>query len=157
MAWGFEADCRDCGHHWEGIQASVRIGLWSWYGPPLEDRLSLFCPRCYYRLYYPKSVERAMWRQWYEGFLASGPPSKIDSGWLASVLERVNASFTSARWYVPKAIDLGEVLCPGCNLAMVPGADDGDRLICPQCDSNRPVLTGFSSHVNLAIGEDGFV
>jgi hypothetical protein len=151
MAWGFEADCPDCGHHWEGIEASFRIGLWS--NESKDEDSSLFCPRCCNRLYYPKSMERKAWQRWYERFLREFP---FKSGWLLSLLAQINASFESAEWYQVRAFDPGEVLCPGCSVPMVCGASGGDRLICPRCGSNAPVRMGFTAHYETGLGEDGF-
>ena len=40
---------------------------------------------------------------------------------------------------------------------MVDGASNGDRLICPRCGSNAPVLPGFTVHYSVGLEEDGFV
>ena len=156
MAWGFDAVCPDCGHRWEGIATSVHIGPSSWDGPLFQDCRSLFCSQCYKRAHYPKAVERAAWWRWYKQFLVGLSDGSAGSVWLLPLLERVKASFVSKKWYVAQAIDLGEVFCPGCNREMVAGAEEGDRVICPRCVSNRPMLTEFTSHVNLAVGKDGF-
>ncbi len=152
MGWGFEAACPDCGHGWEGVESSLRIGLGSDSTP--SDSKDVFCPHCCNRLYYPRSMERKVWQRWYERFLRQFP---FQSGWLVSLLARIDASFQSAPWYAPQALNLGEVTCPGCDRRMAPGIRGGDRLICPRCGSNAPVLSGFTSHVTLALGEDGFV
>lgn len=152
MAGGFGADCPDCGHHWEGIEASFRIGLGSvmFQG---ETECNLFCPRCYYRLYYPRQMERKAWKRWYERFIQEFP---FRSGWLVSLLTRIDASFESAGWYQLRPFDPGEVTCPGCSVPMIHGAISGDRLICPRCGSNAPVLTGLATFVELGLDETGF-
>lgn len=152
MAGGFEADCPECGHHWEGIEASMRIGTASLVSPE-DTECSRFCPRCYYRLYYPTAMERRSWKRWYEGFLRQSP---IRSGWLVSLLARIDASFESAGWYQQKELDLGEVTCPGCGGVMAQGVASGDRLICPRCGSDTPVLTGFTSLIQLLVDKNGF-
>jgi len=150
VAWSFDADCPDCGHHWEGIEATLRIGPWTRGG---GDAQHLFCRRCYNRLWLPRSMERKAWRRWSERFLAE-PSGR--GAWLLGLLARIDASFASAGWYVPHPIDPGAVGCPGCGSPMVPGAAEGDHLECPACGSLAPVLAGFTSHVSLAVGEDGF-
>ena len=152
MAWGFEAECRDCGYCWEGVQASLRIGPWSWHVLSPANSRSLFCPRCYNRLYYPKSIERSAWHRWYDQLLQSEP----ESVWLLPVLARVNASFESAGWYTPRPIELGEVACPGCSALMVESNGERDPLICPACGSTEPVLSASTSHLSLAFAEHGF-
>lgn len=153
MASGFEADCPDCGHHWEGVQATFRIGLWSNESEDDGGQNSLFCPRCYYRLCYPRLMDRKSWRRWYERFVRQFP---FRSGWLLSLLARIDASFESAAWYQLKPFDPGEVTCPGCSMPMVPAAVGKDRLICPRCSSNAPVLTGFTTFVEMGLDETGF-
>lgn len=152
MAHGFEADCPDCGHHWEGIEASFRIGFPSNASDPDKDEGSLFCPHCNYRIYYPRLMERKSWKRWYDRFLGRFP---FRSGWMLALLARIDASFESVGWYQFRPFDPGEVTCPECGAPMVHGAVGGDRIICPRCGSNAPVLTGFA-FVELGLDENGF-
>ncbi len=67
MAWGFRVTCSDCLHKWEGISMSL------WFGPHVvleaDEMQSLFCPRCYQRLCFPRTLERRTWQRWREHFL----------------------------------------------------------------------------------------
>ena len=78
MGWCFEAMCPDCGHAWEGVQTSYRLGSRPVLERPSigEEFQSRFCPRCYYRLYIPRSIERNVWRRWLAAFRA-GPDADI--------------------------------------------------------------------------------
>lgn len=136
----------------EGAEASLRIGPGSWHVLPPDNSRSLFCTRCYNRLYYPKSIERSAWCRWYDQLLQSEP----ESFWLLPVLARVNASLESAPWYAPLPIELGDVACPGCSGLMVESNGERDRLICPACGSAETVLSAFTSHLSLAFAKNGF-
>ncbi|MCI0642248.1 MAG: hypothetical protein L0Y72_04265 [Gemmataceae bacterium] len=153
MAWLFEADCPDCSHHWEGMQTSLHIGPLS-----LKNCATLFCPRCRHCLYYPKVVERSAWKHWYDEFFRSTAASSGEKNWLLPILARVDASFQSARWYAPNAIDFGELDCPTCGGRMTPlTAEDGKWLICPKCGGDQTFLSSFSAHASLLVDIDGFL
>lgn len=156
MGWGFEADCPDCEYHWDGVETNMRIGPWSWYGASLENGRSMFCPHCYRRLSYPRTLDRAAWKQWYELQLRDFNEKTACPVWLLRALERFDELFPKDRWYVPVPIDLGDVNCPGCNRQMVISDTGGQSVTCPQCESCRPRLTGFESHENLLPDEYGF-
>lgn len=130
VAWGFRITCPDCRCEWEGIEVTFRIGPW----PVLEpsNTQSRFCPRCYYRLFLPRVIDRAAWRLWYKKFLASD-----------------EAQVTFVRQI---AVQLGVINCPGCSLPMADGCACGDHLICPRCGSLSAVRTGYERHVSLADG-----
>jgi hypothetical protein len=152
VGWGFKADCPNCYHHWEDMEVSLHIGGFP-FGPSPDATHSLFCRRCYRRIYYPASMERKSWRRWYERFLRE---SLFQSAWVLSLLNRIDTSFEPEPWYVPRPVDLGEVACPWCRHPMVPGIDTGDRVTCPRCGSNLPVLIGYTFHAECAVDEDGF-
>ena len=151
MGWGFQSHCPDCNHHWEGVDTNLRIGQWNWYGPSLQNSHCLFCPRCYRRLYYPSMIDRAAWHKWYSSAIVTGIPD-----WLAPILVRIDESFPKDNWYSPQVIQLDNVCCPICILNMVSSSEEHDRLICPNCGSNRPILSEYDSHVNLWVSDEGF-
>lgn len=147
MAWGFEGDCPDCGHHWEGIETTLSVGpMWQIAG----DTQKMFCRRCYYLLYLPRSVERYAWRQWYERFLAESP---YRGQWLLDLLANIDASLSSTRWYTAHVISPGALRCPRCEDEMAPRSD---HLKCPACGSFAPILAKLTSHVSMAFDENGF-
>jgi hypothetical protein len=150
MAWGFNADCPDCGHHWAGIETTLFLGPRSAVAGPNQH---VFCPRCYHRLWLPLALDRSAWRRWYDRFLAEAPARP---GWVLGLLGRIDAEFASAGWYESRAIEPGVIDCPGCRSPMLPGASGDDHLLCPACGSLRPVRSGSTSHVILAGEVDGF-
>lgn len=146
MAWGFEADCPDCRHRWEGVERSFHVGP---QPPTPAHSRELFCPRCYRRVFLPRVVDRKSWRVWRDRFLAEGPPPE----WVPELLVRIDAELATGGWYVPRRLDPGTVDCAGCGSPLVPG---GTHVTCPACDSPRPVRPGCTSHISLVVGEDGF-
>jgi len=144
VAWGFRVSCSDCGHEWEGLEVTFRIGPWSALEP--GNAQSRFCPRCYYRLRLPRTVERSNWQRWYKEFLAS---SEAQVSFFRQIADLLDASLAAAAWYVPVAVQLGAVNCPKCSLPMEDGSDSGDRLVCPRCGSRSAVLSEYESHVSL--------
>jgi len=147
MAWGFEVDCPECGHHWEAIVKSL------WVGPAWDvagDTQELFCRRCCYRVSLPRSVERFAWRQWYEHFLAESP---FRGQWLLDLLANIDASLASSKWYNAHPISPGALRCPRCEVEMAPSSEN---LECPVCGSFAPVLAEFTCHVSMEVDENGF-
>ena len=150
MGWGFRVTCPDCRHEWEGTEMRYRFGPWSTLEYPAIDEgfRSWFCPRCYFRLYIPRTIERNVWRKWHAAFLA-GP----DAGYpfLRDVAERLDDALSAGRYYIPLQVELGPVDCPGCHqpfeesIAAVP-----DRLVCPHCQGRGAVLEGFESHCQMS-------
>jgi hypothetical protein len=150
MAGVFDADCPDCGFHWEGIAMCLHIGPRFRLSP--DDTRSLSCPRCYRRVYYPASMERKAWQRWCEQFLHESP---FQSSWLSSLLARIDTSIEAQQWYVPSEFNPGEVVCPACNLPMVSEGSIGERVTCPQCGSAAPAVT-FTGFATLTADENGF-
>ncbi len=70
MGWGFRVTCPDCLHEWEGTETTYRFGPWSALEhPAIDDAFrSWFCPRCYFLLRLPRTIERNVWRTWYSAF-----------------------------------------------------------------------------------------
>ena len=66
--------CPDCDREWNGLETSFRFGPWSLLEyPAIDDGFrSWFCPRCNFRIYFPRTIERSVWRRWYEAIL-NGP------------------------------------------------------------------------------------
>jgi hypothetical protein len=148
VGWGFRVRCPDCDHEWAGVQCSC------WIGPTeAQNAASLFCPRCYLVLYFPKVIERSRWKDWYDKFTAE---LEGDSPFLRTVTAQVNDSLASAAWYTPTRVRLGDIACPSCRLPMEPGCDAEARLVCPECGSRSTVLTEFESHVCMFKSVDGF-
>lgn len=150
MAGTFDADCPDCGFHWEGIETHLRIGFWFSLSP--DDTRSLSCPRCYRRLCYPSTIERKTWQRWREQFVHE---SSFQSSWLSSLLARIDTSINALPWYVPSEFSPGEVPCPSCNLPMVSQGSICERVSCPQCGSDAP-LVRFTGFATVAVDENGF-
>jgi hypothetical protein len=145
MAWGFRVTCSDCLHQWEGISMSL------WFGPHVvleaDEMQSLFCPRCYQRLCFPRTLERRTWQRWREHFLSR---EEEKSSFLRSLVAVVDASLAASRWYTPVAVRLPSLDCPQCRTAFVPTSDSGDQVICPQCEGASTRVTGYESHVNIS-------
>jgi len=156
MAGGFETDCPDCGHHWEGVLDSLRIGPSFWYGESLRNGRNLFCPRCCHQLYYPTSIDRTSWRKWHEQVLASIAGDPTSHEWLRSLLDRIDNAFASKPWYVPSHVNLANVRCPDCSDVMISVDERPHPLICPACGSDRPRLPGLTSLCTLARAENLF-
>jgi hypothetical protein len=151
MAWGFRVTCQDCRHEWEGIEASWRIGPSFCMDP--GNSQSLFCPRCYLRVYLPRVIARDTWRWWYETCLAEKQPI---SPFQRAIMTRIDVSLASAKRYVPTSLDIGSIECPKCKQPMENGSKDGDRLVCPQCGGRSEPLTEYHSHVSMAWDPSGF-
>ena len=151
MAWEFAALCPACGERWEGISASLHLGPLSIQ--QASDLRGLFCPYCYLRLHYPRSLERHQWRLWHEQFLRESP---FRSEWLLAVLDRIDASLSSASWYVPQAVEIEDIPCPRCQVPMPAWGNETDHVVCPRCGSHEPRLSEFTAHVNMAFDEHGF-
>lgn len=156
MGWGFRVTCPDCCHEWEGIQTSYRFGPWSMLEhPTIDDGFrSWFCPRCYYLLYLPRSIERNVWRRWYAEFL-TGPDA--ESPFLKETAVELNSALSVGRFYTPLAVNLEPGDCPECHqpfeeqTAAIP-----TRLVCPQCRGRGAVLEGFEFHCQMLRGGHGF-
>ena len=144
MAWGFRIACPDCRHEWEGIEVAFLMGPLSTSEP--GNTQSRFCPRCYYRLLLPRTIDRASWRRWYKDFLTSDVAQVPFFRQIAGLLD---ASLSAAAWYSPVVVHLGAVNCPRCSLPMEDGSESGDRLDCPRCGSRSAVLSEYESHVSL--------
>jgi DNA-directed RNA polymerase subunit RPC12/RpoP len=144
VAWGFRIACPDCRHTWEGIVVTSEIGLWSALEP--DNHQSLFCPRCYYRLYLPRTIDRASWRKWYKDFLNS---KRAQLPFFRQIAEFLDAYLSAAAWHAPVTVQLGTVKCPDCSLPMEESLESGDRLVCPRCGNRSAVLSEYESHIQL--------
>jgi hypothetical protein len=100
MGWSFCVTCPDCRHEWRGIETSFRFGPWSTleYLSIDEGFRSWFCPRCYYLLHLPRTIERNVWRKWYAAFLA-GPDAEY--AFLCDIAVRLDTAVSRGRYYTP--------------------------------------------------------
>jgi len=150
MAWSFTVQCPDCGHRWEGIEVSERIGPKP-FGIRCSER-SLFCARCYSRLYMPLTIDPNAWRKWYVQFLVE---SRRGSSFLRNVADMINAALVGKPHYGPITIDLGPIDCPTCHLPLSESATDRpDHLECPSCRSHAAFLSEYESHLVVAPVEE---
>jgi len=156
MGWGFEAVCPDCRHRWEGVETSFHLGhqgMSAASGPGEPDR-SLFCPRCFHRLYIPRAIEKSVWRRWIEAFRA-GPFT--GSSFLGDLIARIDEALSTVPYYVPQHLELGPIDCPDCGQAFEESSEGTlDRLVCPKCQGRGAILNGYNSHCSMLVGEDGF-
>lgn len=157
MGWGFRVTCPDCGHEWSGVETSYR------FGPSTSSEeaaagggfRSWFCPRCYYRVYIPRRIERNVWRKWYAAFQA-GPDAEYQ--FLRKVAAKLDALLANGGWYVPLGVELNAVDCPGCSQPFHEShATAPDRLVCPRCQGRATVLDGFESHCQVFRCEPGLL
>jgi hypothetical protein len=159
LGWGFRATCPDCGREWEGVETSFRFGPWSRLeSPGIHDGFySWFCPRCYFRIYIPRTIERTVWRRWYAHFLAALAEPEDGYPFLRGVAARLDEVLSDGRYYVPIPVELGPVDCPECqrpfeeSLLNVP-----DRLVCPDCGGRGALLYGPEYHCQMPRDEHGF-
>jgi hypothetical protein len=151
MAWGFEATCEDCGHTWGGVEARCRIGPDS--ALSAANTRNVFCPRCYLRLYFPKTVDRPTGQAWFYAFPAS---SQAQSKFLRGVAARVRAALAGGSERVSVASALEGLQCPQCRGPMEPGSDTGERLVCPHCGRHSGVVSDYDSHLQLFADPEGW-
>src|SRR5262245_46819179 len=155
MGWGFRVTCPDCGHEWTGVETSFRFGPWSRLEYPAvgDGFRSWFCPRCYYRLYIPRSIERNVWRKWYARFLAG---LDAEYAFLRDVAGKLDGALADVRYYLPLPVELEPVACPGCHQPFEESSETvPDRLVCPHCGGRGAFLDGFDSHCQMLRGEPG--
>ena len=151
MGWGFRITCPDCGHEWEGVETSFRFGPWFREDyPEINDGFrSWFCPRCYFRIYVPRTIERNVWRRWYADFLALAE-SEGGYPFLGGVAEKLDEALSCGRYYIPLPVELEPVDCPECqqpfeeSIVNVP-----DRLVCPHCGGRGAILFGPHYHCQM--------
>jgi hypothetical protein len=142
MGWGFRVSCSDCNHEWEGIETSFRFGSWSTFEHPnIHDGFrAWFCPRCYFRLYVPPSIERIVWRRWYARFLKG---CEDGSAFLRGVAAEVDVALSRGKFYVPLPVALEPPVCPDCQQAFEDSGEGvSDRSVGPCCGNRGAVLNG---------------
>jgi Zn finger protein HypA/HybF involved in hydrogenase expression len=149
MALKFQAHCPDCQHQWEGIEVSYRIGP----GTDIEKNniQELFCPGCYARVLFPRTVERKSWQRWHERFQST---KEQRSKLLTYIAAQVDAALASARWFAPTDLQIVSVECPECKLQLEAGSQTANHLICPRCRSQAPLLAEYEGFIEVA-GEWG--
>jgi DNA-directed RNA polymerase subunit RPC12/RpoP len=146
MGLGFDVTCPDCGREWNGAETYFRFGPWSLLEyPAIDDGFrSWFCPRCNFRIYIPRTIERSVWHRWYAAFL-NGP----DGGdpFLRSVGAKLDEVLSDGRYYTPLPVALRPVDCPECQRPFeLNGVGALDRLVCPHCGGRGALLVGPKSH-----------
>ncbi len=156
MGWGFPVTCPDCGREWAGVETSFRFGPWSALEyPAIDDGFrSWFCPRCYFRLYIPRTIERNVWRRWYSAFLAE---ARNAYPFLRGVAARLDEVLSKGQYYIPLPVELEPGDCPECQQPFEESrVDVPDRLVCPHCGGQRAIFGGFESHCQMFRGGHGF-
>lgn len=156
MGWGFRVTCPDCGHGWEGVETRRFLGPGSMLKRPdaAEVLRSWFCPRCYFRLILPRTIERDLWRKYYAAFLASGLAAYP---FLRDVADKLDATLSADRNLIPLSEGLEPVDCPGCRQPFEESDLTGsDRLVCPNCRGRGTVLEEHNSHCSLLGDRHGF-
>jgi hypothetical protein len=148
MGWGFRATCPDCGGEWEGVETSFRFGPWFREDyPAIDDGFrSWFCPRCYFRIYIPRTIERNVWRRWYAAFLALAE-SEDGYQFLRGVAARLDEVLSDGRYYIPLPVELAPGHCPECQQVFEESVVNvPDRLVCPHCGGRGAILYGPEYH-----------
>jgi hypothetical protein len=156
MGWGFRVRCPDCSREWAGIQTSFRFGRWSSLeDPAIDDGFrSWFCPRCHFRMYTPRTIERNVWRRWYAAFLAG---NNDGYPFLRAVAAKLDKALSDGKYYVALPVELKPVDCPECYQAFEESIGSvPDRLVCPHCGRRGAIRNEFESHCLVFRGGHGF-
>jgi hypothetical protein len=145
MGAGFHVSCPACHHKWGGVELSFQFGPRSLLESSDIDDLfrSWFCPRCYFRLYIPGTIERNMWRTWYSRILAG-----VDGQYtfLREVAASIDVQLSHGRFYTPLAVEVELPDCPECGQPFEECRPEvPDKLVCPSCGSREAELSSYDS------------
>ncbi len=141
MAWGFSAECDDCGHHWDALTWNERIGEYN------ADSYSYFCPQCFVHVNIAPDLDRYTFPKW----LAANQASIDDARILQHIVLLINdVAANSTGLLIPHAAYASRMICPTCDRSLVNGTIDDTPIVCQKCNSETARSTGIHSHVSLA-------
>jgi hypothetical protein len=124
----FRGRCPDCGHAWNGHQATWDCGCIDSRRP--ETYRCYFCCRCAEHLRVPRRLRRRSWLVW----VPENTFWIVQSRLLFEACERVARALAGARSrYALVPVDIGTIVCPRCNDPMAIGDIETTPLVCPGC------------------------
>lgn len=128
-----QGDCESCGHRWETISLTYRIGPIDYQ----KDNLtSLWCPQCMLELHCVQSIDRNAWVRW----LRSNEEFLTRSHFARYVCETISGIVSNGRLYIPVKVELPEIPCPRCQTLLELEIEGQKTAICPGCNQRSGKL-----------------